>query len=166
MNQFRIHTGQRKLRGLFFETVMSDKTGVVYTLKNRDHEGYPSFYRLYMETDDPTEYAFAVQYLDGWDHWETLCECNWFKPYITKWRREIEIRAKAQALNKIKDVAASGGKESYQANKFLVAGGWKEDKKRNAGRPSKEEVSAEARRLAENSRDLEDDLNRVQGHIN
>lgn len=161
--EFRIATGQRKLRGLFFETTLADKTGVVYTLKDRDHEGYPSLYRLYMETDDPTEYTFATQNLDSWDHWEMLCGCNWFKPYVARWRRELEIRAKAKALLAIKALANDpDAKESYQANKFLISGGWKEDKRR-AGRPSKEEISSAAKQMAQEASSLNDDLLRVQG---
>lgn len=164
---YRSTSGQRLLRGLFYEETNADKTGVVYTLKDRDHAGYPSLYRLYMEADDPTEYSFAVANLDGWEHWEMLCQCTWFKPYVARWRRELEVRAKARALNQIKAVAESGGKEAYQANKFLVTGGWKEDTKRKgAGRPSKDEVSKAAKAMAEEARDLQDDYARVLGAIN
>lgn len=164
---YRIHTGQRKLRNLFFETVGADKHGVVYTLKERDHEGFPSLYRLYMEVDDPTEYTFATQHLDSWDHWETLCECNWFKPYVSRWRRELEIRTKAKALVKIKAVSESDAKEAYQAHKFLVSMGWREDNRRKgAGRPSKEEVLNEAKRQAQDMQSINDDLARVQGTVN
>jgi hypothetical protein len=166
-SKFRIHTGQRKLRGLFYETTLSDKTGVVYTLKDRPHEGYPSLYQLYMEYDDPTEYTFAVNCLDSWDHWEMLTACSWFKKYLHRWRRELEVRAKARALNAIKAVAQSESKEAYQANKFLVSGGWKESNKRKgAGRPSKEEVQDAAKAMAAEARDLEDDLTRVLGNLN
>lgn len=162
---FRNAYGQRYLRTLFYETTLADKTGVVYTLKDRDHEGYPSLYRLYMESDDPTEYSFAISNLDGWDHWETLCECTWFKPYITRWRRELEIRAKARALLAIKALAADPtSKEHYQASKFLINSGWREKATgRGAGRPSKDEVQKVARQLAEDSRNLEEDFQRVTG---
>lgn len=165
-NLFRIHTGQRKLRGLFFETTNADKTGVVYTLKDRDHEGYTSLYRLYMEHDDPTEYTFAVSCLDSWEHWEILCNCTWFKPYVARWRRELEVRARARALNAIKEAAKADSKDSFQANKFLLNGGWKNDKRKGAGRPSKEEVQNAAKALAEERRDLDDDLARVTGNLN
>lgn len=165
-SKFRIHTGQRKLRGLFYETTLSDKTGVVYTLKDRPHEGYPSLYQLYMEYDDPTEYNFAVNCLDSWEHWEMLTACSWFKKYVTRWRRELEVRARARALNAIKEVATSDSKEAYQANKFLVMGGWKADKRKGAGRPSKEEVQNAAKAMAEEARNLDDDLARVTGNLN
>lgn len=162
-SQFRIHTGQRKLRGLFYETTGADKTGVVYTLKDRSHEGYPSLYELYMSHDDPTEYTFAVACLDSWDHWEMLTQCSWFKKYITRWRRELEVRAKAMALLRIKAVAQSDSKEAYQANKFLVAYG--NDKRKGAGRPSKAEVADAAKAMAEEARDLNDDFARVTGTV-
>lgn len=166
MNPFRSSNGQRLLRGLFYEEVNADKSLVVYTLKDRDHAGFPSLYRLYMEADDPTEYTFAIANLDGWEHWEMLCNASWFKPYVTRWRRELEIRARARALQHIKAVAESDTKEAYQANKFLVTGGWKNDKRKGAGRPSKEEVSKAAKAMAEEAKDLNDDLARVQGLVN
>ena len=165
-NPFLFHTGHKKLRALFFETTLADKKDVVYTLKHRDHEGYPSLYRLYMECDDPTEYTFATQYLDGWDHWQTLCDCSWFKPYVEAWRKELEIRTKARALKAIKDLAQDpDSKEHYQASKFLVTNGWVEKTSgRKAGRPSKDEVKKEAQRIAEEQRELEDELSRVGLH--
>lgn len=167
-NPFRIHTGQRLLRGLFYETTQLDKSSVVYTLKDRDHEGYPSLYRLYMEHDDPTEYTFAIACLDGWDHWITLCRCTWFKPYISRWRTELEVRAKAKALVAIKALANNPtAKESYQANKFLISGGWKDRTQgKGAGRPSKEDVRKEAQRMAQDHKDIDDDFERIQGAMN
>lgn len=167
LNPFRLATGQRLLRGLFFETTMADKTGVVYTLKDRDHEGYSSLYRLYMEHDDPTEYHFAITCLDSFDHWETLCRCSWFKPYITRWRHEIEVRAKATALLNIRAIANNpDAKEHYQASKFILSGGWRDKDKGRAGRPSKEDIKREATRLAQDSRDIDDDFQRVTGAPN
>lgn len=167
MSEFRNSNNLQLLNGLFYETTDADKSSVVYTLKDRDHLGYPSLYRLYMEADDPTEYSFAVANLDGWSHWERLCECTWFKPHIAKWRRELEVRLRARALLQIRATAGTPGKESFQANKFLVGQGWKEGgPKRRAGQPSKDEISREAHRLATISSNLDDDLARISGRDN
>lgn len=165
-DKFRIDTGQRLLRGLFYETTLADKTGVVYTLKDRDHLGYPSLYRLYMETDDPTEYVFATTHLESWDHWERLCKCTWFKPYVTRWRRELELRTRARALAQIKTAASAGTKDSFQAQKFLVSSGWKSPETNRRGRPSKEEIAAEANRIAIDKSALDEDLARIQDKLN
>ena len=164
-SKFHVPTGQLLYRGLFFETQGADKTTVVYTLKDRDHEGFPSLYRLYMEMDDPTEYDFAVTYLAGWDHWVKLCKCSWFKPYVKKWREELEVRTKARALRSIKDYAKSSGKEAYQANKFLVSNGWIEKKTHGRGRPSKDDIKSEAERIARERTDLDEDFARITGTV-
>jgi hypothetical protein len=168
MNKFTNVMGNRLLKGLFFEETSSDKTGVLYTLKNRDHLGYPSLYRLYMETNDPTEYTFATQYLDGWEHWERLCECSWFKPYVEVWRRELEVRFRATALRNIVDASNDTKNPSaYQASKFLVGQGWKEGgPKRRAGQPSKDEIKKELHRQVQITKTLDDDFERITGKAN
>lgn len=165
-SQFRIDTGQRLLRGLFFETTLADKTGVVYTLKDRPHMGYPSLYQLYMATDDPTEYIFATTHLESWDHWERLCKCSWFKPYISRWRRELELRTRARALAQIKAAATAGTRDSFQAQKFLVNSGWRSSEGPKRGRPSKDEIATEANRIASDKLSLDEDLARIQEKLN
>lgn len=163
MPKFKNSTGGYLLNAMFYETTLADKSQVSYTLKREDHEGFPSLYRLYMEADDPTEYNFATAHLDGWDHWERLCECTWFQPYVTKWRRELEIRTRAYALLEVRAKAKDAdSKESFQANKFLLAGGWKPPaEKRRVGAPSKEDVAKAAHDIAMNKTMLDDDLERI-----
>lgn len=159
--------GMQLLQALFFETTPADKTNVVYTLKTEDHLGYPSLYRLYMEADDPTEYTFAVQYLDGWSHWEKLCECSWFKDHVTQWRKELELRTRATSLKAIREIAASDPKQALLANKFLVSAGWKDaPEKRRAGAPSKEDVRQEAHRIASTEKTINEDFDRITGKVN
>jgi hypothetical protein len=168
MSRFKNASGAYLLQSLFYELTPSDKSQVVYTLKNEDHMGYPSLYRLYMEADDPTEYDFAVANLGGWDHWERLQKSTWFQPYLKAWRHELEVRFRARSLKALRDVANnSSSKDYFQANKFLVGQGWKEGgPKRRAGQPSKEEVKAEAHRLATISNNLDEDFERIQGRSN
>lgn len=138
--RFKNVMGFRFLKELFFETTSSDKTNVIYTLKADDHLGYPSFYKLYMSYEDPTEYQFAIDNLADWEHWEMLCECNWFKPYITKWRREAEIRHKSKALRRILEESRSGSKDSLAANKYLLEKRWIDKSTPSRGRPSNQEI--------------------------
>lgn len=168
MVNFKNDVGAYLLGGMFFEQTMADKRQVIYTLKDRDHLGYPSLYRLYMEEDDPTEYHFATRHLDGWAHWERLVECTWFIPYLERWRRELEVRFRARALLNIRAVAGNpDSKEAYQANKFLVGQGWKEGgPRRRPGQPSKEEIKTEATRLAQISQNLASDFERITGKAN
>ena len=124
--KFKNSNGVFLLKALFYETTLADKSSVIYTLKDRDHEGYPSLYRLYMETGDLTEYQFASEHLDGWAHWEALCSCVWFQPYLERWRKELTLRHKAGALKRIISEAQSSSRNAFTANKFLVQSGWVE----------------------------------------
>jgi len=163
-NKFKNSNGVLLLQALFFETAPSKDT-VVYTLKNTDHNGYPSLYRLYMEADDPTEYTFAMEHLDSWEHWEALCNSSFFKPYIEKWRRELEVRQKARALAQIKAESLSGSRNSFAASKYLLERGWEPKDKDSSkrGRPSKEEIKAKADEIFKDLSRVSGDFDRLKG---
>lgn len=155
-NSFKTDQGVFRLRALFYEETLADKSTVVYTLKDNDHAGYPSLRRLFLDLGDPTEYYFAQRYLDGWAHWERLCDCDWFRPYIERWRRELELIIRSQALMRIRMIASSPGKESFMANKFLLSGSWKmhnntkiakDEIKEEANKQEKHQVLQDAKRL-------------------
>jgi len=161
--KFKTDQGIFYTKGLFFETTLADKSTVLYTLKNEDHEGYPSLYRLYMEQADLTEWEFANKHLGGWDHWQKICECNWFKEYIQRWREELELSIRAAALRRIQAEARSSSRNAYTANKFLVDAGWKpkEEKKDSVGRPSKEAIRKKAIELVQDEELLQEDFKRL-----
>ena len=50
---------------------------------------------------------------ESWEHWDTLCDQPWFKPYILRWRRELEAKIKSLALERILKKANDG---DFQAN--------------------------------------------------
>lgn len=161
-SRFKNASGAYLLNAMFYETTLSDKSQVIYTLKDTEHEGYPSLYQLYMDADDPTEYSFAINHLDGWGHWERLCECSWFKPHLSRWRRELEIRCRSRELARIRGIASQSGKEAFQAQKYILNGLWKDKpEKRRAGAPSKDEIKDAANRIVTLDRSLEEDLKRI-----
>lgn len=160
-------TNIRLLRALFFE--MSDtadgKEFVLYTLKDVDHKGYPSLYRLYMEMDDLTEYEFANKYLDGWGHWKALKECTWFKEYAERWYEELTLRTQAKALRALKEESETDGKNSYNAQKYLLEKGWEpkdKSKTSSVGRPSKDAIKKQAEEMFDNRISVEEDLKRLK----
>lgn len=164
-NPFRSTSGNRYLQGLFYEMVNADKATVVYTLKDQDHLGFASLYRLYMETADPLEYRFALKHLDGWEHWTMLCDCSWFKPYVERWRKELELKIRSEALVRVIDDAKSGSRSSAASNRLVLEKGWAvtADEKNTKGRPSKTDIKAEARRIATVQQEQADDLARITG---
>lgn len=139
--------GTRLLGSLFYDTSTHDRPNAPYTLKDYDWFGKPSLYRLYMEMSDPTEYLFAQAYLSDWTHWKMLCDAEWFKPYVARWREELELKLKAEGLARIIQESRSPGREGHSATKYLLEKGW-EKSTETKGRPSKEAIRSEANRIA------------------
>lgn len=160
-SRFRAPSGQRYMQGMFYEMASVDKSACIYTLKDSDHLGYPSLYRLYMQIADPTEWRFATTCLDGYEHWDMLCQSQWFQAYVTRWRYELELRIKSEALVRIEADSRSGSKSAPMSNRFLVSKGWQD--KNTKGRPSKHEIKKEASRLATIKSAEAEDLLRVLG---
>lgn len=162
MNPYRNPiNNSRYTKSLFLEESYDDRSTVLYTLKDVDHDGYPSLYRKYLEMGDLTEITFARTYFDGWEHWQMICDSSWFKPFIARWRKELELSVRAQALLEVQAVARTPEhKSSYEANKYLLSGAWKQDKGKQ-GRPSKEEIKRQANELFLSKNDTNADLQRI-----
>lgn len=173
------------LKGLFYETLgtkqnlvspLSDEIGPrpIYTLKPYDHtipqesvfyrDGGPnllrSFYEVYVEYGDPSEYSFAMGTLGSWEHWVELRGCQFFKPYYKKMREALKAKIESEALLAARKALKAGiGPQSLQAAKWLrdaVKG-----PANGRGRPSKEQVQGEIKRQAEEEKDLASDLERL-----
>lgn len=166
-SKFKTQNNVLLTKALFFETTLADKSTVVYSLKDRDHtvDGvtYPSLFQKYLEANDPTEYRFATQYLDGLYHWEVLCECTWFKPYLERWRHELSLRMKSEALARIMKEAKTTSKDSFMANRYLLEKLWEPhgDPKAKRGRPSKDEIQKAATDIARAENNILDDFKRI-----
>jgi hypothetical protein len=157
---FRDELG-RKLYQMLFLELSKNKDKALYTLKDFDYEGKRSLYLLYMAKADPTEYAFATEYFDGIEHWNTLCRRQWFSPHILRWREELDLKIKSEALRRLISDAKSGSKSSHQANRFLLEKGWVP--KDGKGRPSKDQVQRAAKAIAEEDKTTKEDYLRVIG---
>lgn len=162
--QLTSDTGVMKTKALFLEMSYHNKTSAIFTLKDEDYKGYKSLYCLYMEEGDITEYNFAMKVFGSWAHWKKLLDCGWFTPYIERWREELELKMKASALANIMDDAKDTlSKTKVSSNKYLLEKGWEpKDAKSKVGRPSKDAIKKEAKKLHQQQSDLEDDFNRLR----
>lgn len=161
MNKFRNSQGTRYTSSLFLERVGEDKTSCVYTLREEDHLGYPSLYKLYLQTEDLTEYTFAMQHLDGWSHWEALKEAEWFKPYIERWRRELATLLESRHLAKVQEIADGDGKDRLTAARYLLERAEKAAGAKTRGRPTKAASQAELNHRASEAEWTTEDLKRL-----
>lgn len=142
----------------------NDEYPTLYTLHEEDQGKYKSLKRLYLEEQDLTEYDFATKYIPkGFKAWERLCREPYFKMHLDQWRKELTLKIKAQELKRIMDLARQGGKEGHQASRFLVTKGYID--KDPKGRPSKQEVINETKRLAEYEMTLDEDYDRLINNL-
>lgn len=124
--------GVIRTKSLFYELSYADPTHVVFTLKDEDvdHNGrtYVSMAKLYrsLVPQDPTEYTFAMAVFGNWHVWEVIREAPQLKPYVTRWRREAEVKIKSEAIAAIATEMKEGGRSSFTAAKLLLERGWLE----------------------------------------
>lgn len=140
----------------------------VYTIGREDwveeNVTYPSLYKLYMACEDLTEWEFADKNLSGWEHWELLQNNQKFQKVLDGWRKDLEQKLKSRAFREIQLVASEGGKNSFEANKLLLTGKWKEAVERQVptrGRPSKKEVDSKLQEEYEATKSIREDLKRL-----
>lgn len=135
---------------LFLETcVLEDNSTVKFTLKDEDVtvDGitYPSFKRLYLETEDPTEYTVAKKYLGGWKHWKAISKSQRLSSYIEDIREEMEVMLRAKGIVNVLEQAYNG---NYNASRWVADKGWAPKATAKRGAPSVEEKMAIARKDA------------------
>lgn len=148
MLRFRNESNQRLTKALFYEQSWINSSDYIYTLKDKDYtvndKVLPSLYLLYMEEciKDPSEYTFASKHFDGWEHWLMVRDAAWFyKPYYLKWKAELEVRIRSQALISLIKESKVQSKNSMAINRLLLEGQWDPSQtKSKRGRPSKEEI--------------------------
>ena len=156
---YRNKQGGLITRGLFHGVPsLHDISQCIYTFRDYDHDGYLSLRRRYLDLEDLTEYEFANKYFESYEHWQLVADASWAREYIAKWRTELEIRLKAKALRAILDEAELGGKNSFQANKYILEKGWVSER---IGRPSKQKIKEEALELARSNYQINKDLERL-----
>jgi hypothetical protein len=157
-------------KALFYEMNITDKSTILYTLKDEDHLGYLSLYRLYMEMDDLTEYEFATTYFHSWQHWDEISNAGWFQPYISKWREELFLRRKMRHIREIEKIAEAGGRDSLVAQKYLLERAWEKSErsspKKRVGRPDKPEDTQTDEEVRISRKMFNNDYDRLIGGLN
>lgn len=152
--------GRLLTQSLFLEIGYS--SSAIYTLKDVDHDYngvmYPSMKRLYLEVADPTEYKFATAYLASWDQWQRITSNKIMKPFIDKWRFELEVKLRSDGVLAVRRHSQSKHPSAWQASKWLADRGW--DTK-GAGRPSKEDTERDKRIVEDIHRDFLEDSTRL-----
>lgn len=145
-------------QGLFLEIQYPDTA--MYTLGDDDKEYkgkvYPSLKKLYLQMEDVVEYNFASEYLCGWEHWQRICNNEMIRKHILKWRKELELKLRSKAFKEI--LSRSKTEQGIAAARWIADKQWI---KREAGRPSKEDIEREKNYQMSVLEEYGDDLKRL-----
>ena len=98
-----IASGRPPTVALFYEMFSSADTKPIFTLKKKDHNGFLSLHKLYLELteEDPSEVAFAEHVFGHWQYWQDVANTNKLKPYIEEMRKEASMIRKRRVLEGI-----------------------------------------------------------------
>jgi hypothetical protein len=153
--------GRLRTQSLFYE-MRSPKYPAPFTLKDRDHEGRVSMYRIYMEIGDPTEYQQALALLGSWKHWKQLTSTDWFETYVSRWREELKTKFESARYEEMVEVAKTqkGTPQGVQATKWLAERYTQRDKPVR-GRPSNAEKAKYLKNASEEDKLLKEEAERL-----
>lgn len=153
---YKGESGAFLTRGLFYEADGFYDPNAVFSFKGK--EGYIDARKTFVELDDPTGYQWAVKYLGSVEHWERLVRCSWFKEQLAEWVAEIELKAKSEAIRRLKEIAAGESAQAISAAKYLATLDYNKGAR---GRPSKNEIQGELKRQAALLEEQESDAERI-----
>lgn len=128
--QLKTSNGIIRTKSLFYELSYHDPEYAIFTTKEHDIEfqgrKMVSLQQLYvaMVPNDPTEYEFAQTVFGSWEVWDKIQKAPQISPFVKKWRNEVEIKVKSQAIQAIATEMKEGGRSSFSAAKLLLEKGW------------------------------------------
>lgn len=114
----------------------------------------------FIELNDPTGYSWAMKYLGSWEHWERLLRAPWFQEAVETWVRELKIKLKQEAIQKVRKIAQGSSPQSLPASKYLAGADW-EGPKTTRGRPSKEELRGKLKESVKQIEQEQEDMKRI-----
>jgi hypothetical protein len=165
---FKAANGKYRTKLLFWEVwsdlAISERAiEPIFTL-HKDKEGLINFGKAYIATRDPTGYKVSQEVLGGdYTLWTVLLNCRWFKNAKEIWDRELDAMIKSEALDEIRALAKEGlPAQRLAAAKYLANLEYRKDRLAQKGRPRREDVDKAARELANNERELLEDLGRIR----
>lgn len=130
-DQLKTANGITRTKSLFYELSYNDPEYAIFTTKEQDHvtaDGRPlvSLQKLYvaMVPNDPTEYEFAQTVFGSWEVWEKIKKAPQIAQFVKRWKNEVEIKVKSQAIQAIAMEMKEGGRSSFSAAKLLLEKGW------------------------------------------
>lgn len=166
------NSGKPILANLFIEIAIKNKVDLkhcFYTANREDlvHDGqiYPSLWKLYIDFEDPSEYYFANNYFLSPTHWKEVSEHTQLKNLVDEWRKELELKIRADALRCIIQSSKESTPNGLAAAKYLLSTPWNAGVQRpfeeKRGRPNKPDLASHPITLARDEKAVQADYQRL-----
>ena len=161
-NPLKDAQGRYRTNSLFYEYKVAGMTPI-WTIFDKDrkvgNKTYPSLKRIYMSYNHVPEYEydFAMNIFGDWDHWDRLSNHSSLKEVFARWREELDVRLKADAIREIIKVSQSESSSASQAARYIAEKGYISKR----GRPSKAEIEREKKIEAGVESELKEDFERI-----
>jgi len=129
-SQLKGSNGKPRTKSLFYELSYDDPSLSLFTFKSDDIEAHGQHFLslqklfLSMAPSDPTEYEFSQAVFGSWDVWQTISNAPTIKVHVARWRKEVEVKVKSEAIRAIAEEMKTGGRSSFSAAKLLLDKGW------------------------------------------
>ena len=123
------------------------------------------FHRVFIECEDPTEYAPALELVGSWQKWLSMKnDIPKFNNAVELWKDELETKLRSRAAKKLKALMEGNSKEAAMCARWFAEEGF--NKRVGAGRPDYASRSRRAKELARLAAETEDERERVLKLIN
>lgn len=115
------------------------------------------FHEVFVGSDDPTEYAAALELVGSWEEWKFL-KASWpgFNKFLQAWKDELEIKLRSEAIRNM--CAQAKSEKGTAAAKWIAEGRYNPSV---VGRPTKSKIEREIKIQAGIVEEVEDDIERV-----
>lgn len=113
--------------------------------------------KVYLELQDPTEYAPAMLLLGNWQHWLALRENKQLAKIFNEWAQELDIKLRSVGVRNMISLAGSTAPGAAGSAKWLAEAGYITDKRLTTkeGKAKEQEVKDAVKdRTAEDIRRL------------
>lgn len=163
---YKNENNQRYSKQLFYETwrelPVDQRLGDPPFSLTLERDGLICFGKEYIADGDPSGYKTSTRLLGDFAYWKHLLRAGWFRDAVEQWNEELDAKLKAEALDKIREIAKGDDAKALAAAKFIATQEYKKSGGAKRGRPSKEEVLGKLEEEARNERDLQEDAARIR----
>jgi hypothetical protein len=121
------------------------------------------FRKVFLETKDIYEYQAAIKLVGSWAEWNRLKrDSKLFQDSLAEWIVELKAILRSESFAHIVELSQKDNAQALAASRWLIEEVMEKPNGKKRGRPTKQAVAQEARRIAQSSKEEEEELKRIR----